>query len=104
MSDEFDKPSKAEDEYFAKQEIERRKKWAQEQSAKMATEEKERIKQQHYMKCPKCGMDLKEIDLHGVKVDQCANCGGIYLDAGELDELAKHEDKGLVGRVFSIFK
>ena len=101
---EFDKPSRAEDEYFAKQELERRKKWAQEQASKMATEEKERIKQQHWMKCPKCGMDLKEIDLHGVKVDQCANCGGIFLDAGEIDQLSKHEDAGIVGKVFSIFK
>jgi uncharacterized protein len=103
MSD-FDKPSRAEDEYFAKQELERRKKWAQEQAAKMATDEKERTKQAHWMKCPKCGMDLAEIELHGVKVDQCAHCGGIFLDAGELEQLSKPEDPGLVGRVFSIFK
>ena len=104
MSDGIDKPSKAEDEYFARQELERRKKWAQEQSAKMATEEKEKLKEAHWMKCPKCGRDLKEIDLHGVKVDQCANCGGIFLDAGEIEQISKHDDHGLVGRVFSIFK
>jgi uncharacterized protein len=104
MSDGIDKPSKAEDEYFARQEIERRKKWAQEQSAKMATEEKERIKQLHYMKCPKCGMDLKEIDLHGVKVDQCASCGGVFLDAGEIEQIAGREDSGVMGRVFSMFR
>ncbi len=102
MSD-FDKPSRAEDEYFAKQELERRKKWAQEQTAKLATDERERLKQLHYMKCPKCGMDLKEIELHGVKVDQCANCGGIFLDAGEIDQLAK-DDSGVVGKVLSIFR
>ena len=59
MSDGFDKPSRAEDEYFVRQELERRKKWAQEQSAKLASEEKERIKQAHWMKCPKCGMALE---------------------------------------------
>ncbi len=100
---EIDKPSKAEDEYFAKQELERRKKWAQERAAQMATEEKERLKQAHWMKCPKCGMDLKEIEFHGVKVDQCANCGGIYLDAGEIEQIAKHEE-GVMSRVFSIFR
>ena len=100
---EVDKPSKAEDEYFARQELERRQKWAQEQAAKMAIEEKERVKQAHWMKCPKCGMDLQEIELHGVKVDQCANCGGIFLDAGELDQLEKH-DSGVMNRVFSIFR
>jgi uncharacterized protein len=104
MAEHIDKPSKAEDEYFARQELERRKKWAQEQAAKMAVEEKENLKQQHWMKCPKCGMDLKEIDLHGVKVDQCANCGGFFLDAGEIDQLAKHEDHSVIGKVFSIFR
>jgi uncharacterized protein len=102
MSD-IDKPSKAEDEYFARQELERRKKWAKEQSEKMAIEEKERLKQAHWMKCPKCGMDLQEIGLHGVKVDQCANCGGIFLDAGEMEQLQKHDD-GVMNKVFSIFR
>jgi uncharacterized protein len=103
MSDGFEKPSKAEDEYFAREEIARRKKWAAEQAAKMATAEKEQIKQAHWMKCPKCGMDLQEIELHGVKVDQCAHCGGIFLDAGELDQLGKHGE-GVMGRVFSMFR
>ncbi|MGN6185728.1 MAG: zf-TFIIB domain-containing protein [Thermoanaerobaculia bacterium] len=102
MSDGFDKPSRAEDEYFVRQELERRKKWAQEQSSKIAAEEKDRIKQAHWMKCPKCGMDLQEIELHGVKVDQCANCGGVFLDKGELEQLEKHEH-GVLNRVFSFF-
>jgi protein-arginine kinase activator protein McsA len=101
---EYDKPSKAEDEYFARQELERRKKWAQEQSAKMADEQKEQLKQLHWMKCPKCGMDLKEIELHGVKVDQCASCGGLFLDAGEMEQIEKHEQGGVMGRVFSMFR
>jgi uncharacterized protein len=103
MSDGFDKPSRNEDEYFARQELERRKKWAKEQAAKMAGDEKEQVKQAHWMKCPKCGMDLQEISLHGVKVDQCANCGGVFLDAGELDQLSKH-DEGVMSRVFGVFR
>ena len=100
---EFDKPSKAEDEYFAKQELERRKKWAQEQAAKKTVEEKETIKKQHWMKCPKCGYDLAEIEFHGVTVEQCANCGGIFHDKGELEAIEKH-DAGVLGRVFSVFR
>lgn len=102
MSD-FDKPSKAEDEYFAKQELERRKKWAQEQAAKKTVDEKEQLKKLHWMKCPKCGYELAEIELHGVKVDQCAHCGGVFLDAGELEQLEKH-DSGVLNRVFSMFR
>jgi acetyl-CoA carboxylase beta subunit len=103
MTDGFDKPSRAEDEYFVRQELERRKKWAQEQAAKIADEERDRIKQAHWMKCPKCGFDLQEIELHGVKVDQCANCGGVFLDRGELEQLEKH-DAGVMDRVFSLFR
>jgi hypothetical protein len=103
MSDGFDKPSRNEDEYFARQEVERRKQWAKDQASKMAADEKEKTKQAHWMKCPKCGMDLQEISLHGVKVDQCAHCGGVFLDAGELDQLAKH-DEGVLHRVFGIFR
>lgn len=103
MSEGFDKPSRNEDEYFARQELERRKKWAAEQSSQMAADEKERIRQAHWMKCPKCGMDLQEIELHKVKVDQCANCGGIFLDAGEIDQIGRN-DEGVVSRVFSMFR
>lgn len=100
---DYDKPSRAEDEYFARQELERRKQWAREQAAKMAADDKERVKQTHWMKCPKCGMDLQEIALHGVKVDQCANCGGIFLDKGEIEQISKH-DNSVVDRVFSLFR
>ncbi len=103
MSD-LDKPSRAEDEYFAKQEIERRKKWAQERASSMATEEKERLKQLHFMKCPKCGMDLQTIDLHGVSVDQCATCGGVFFDAGEIDQAMQAGRGSVFDKVFSVFK
>lgn len=104
MSDGFDKPSRAEDEYFARQELERRRKWAAEQTAKMAESEKEAAKKAHWMKCPKCGMDLQEISLHGVKVDQCSYCGGLFLDAGEVDQLMKGSDQGIAKKVFGIFR
>jgi hypothetical protein len=101
---EFDKPSKAEDEYFARQELERRKKWAQEQAGKMAAEEKERLKKLHFMKCPKCGMDLTTIELHGISVDRCPNCNGTWFDAGEIDELMHPKNASLFGKVMSIFR
>lgn len=102
MSD-YEKPSKAEDEYFARQEIERRKKWAQEQRAKLATDEVERLRQTHWMKCPKCGHDLATMEMHGVSVDHCAHCGGVFLDKGELETLLQH-DQGITGKILSIFK
>ena len=102
MSD-YDKPSRAEDEYFAKQELERRKEWAKEREAKMASEEKQKRKEQHWMKCPKCGMDLSTIELHGVKIDQCPSCNGTWLDAGEMEQLLQ-ADQGFVHKVLSVFR
>ncbi len=101
---EFDRPTKTEDEYFAKQEIERRKKWAKEQAAKMAAEERERLKQLHYMKCPKCGMDLTTIEHHGIHIDRCPNCNGTWFDAGEVERLVEGLQAGLLGKVMSIFR
>jgi uncharacterized protein len=103
MSD-IDKPSRAEDEYFARQELERRKKWAAEQSAKMAAEEKDRLKQLHFMKCPKCGMDLTTIEFQGISIDKCPNCNGTWFDAGEVEQLLEPKNSGLFGKVMSVFK
>jgi hypothetical protein len=32
----------------------------------------------HYMKCPKCGMDLLEIDYRGIKIDRRRECEDVY--------------------------
>ncbi len=100
----FEKPSKPEDEYFLRQELEKKKKWAQEQSAKMAVAEKERLKQLHLMKCPKCGMDLSTIEFHGIKIDRCASCNGTWFDAGEIEQLLSPQNSGVFGKVMSIFR
>jgi len=51
------------------------------------------------MKCPKCGMDLLEIDYKSIKVDRCSGCEGVWLDPGELEAVAGLE-KSLLGRIF----
>jgi hypothetical protein len=102
MSD-FDKPSKAEDEYFARQEFERRKQWAAERAKEKTGEEKEKAKQLHWMKCPKCGMDLATVDFQGVSIDRCTSCGGTFFDNGEIEEVLKR-DTGFLGKALSIFK
>ena len=98
----IEKPSKAEDEYFARQEFERRKQWAAEQAAKLDSEQKEAAKKLHWMKCPKCGMDLTTVEYRGVSIDRCTACGGTFFDAGEIDELLKREH-GFLGRAMSVF-
>ena len=97
------KPSEKEEEFFARTEFERKKKIEEEKHKRLAEEEKNRLKKLHYMQCPKCGMELIEIDYKGIKIDECSECEGIWLDAGELDAVAKLEKSGL-DKFFSIFK
>lgn len=97
------KPSEKEEEYFARLEFEKRKKQEEEKHAKLTADEKKRLKELHYMRCPKCGMELIEIDYKGIKVDKCSECEGIWLDAGELEAVSKLE-KGALDKLFGVFK
>lgn len=88
---DFDKPSNTEEEYFAREEIEKKRKLALEEADRTAAAEKERLKQLHHMHCPKCGMTLQSVKNGPVEIDSCFNCGGIWLDAGELQTLMSNE-------------
>ena len=51
-----------------------------------------------WMKCPKCGGDMEEIDLAGIDIDKCQGCQGIFFDNGELDILMQSkENDGFFG-------
>lgn len=69
----------------------------------MLAEEKKRLKELHYMRCPKCGMELIEVPYKNLKIDKCSSCSGIWLDAGELEKITKFE-KGALDKLFSVFK
>ena len=97
------KPSEKEEEYFARMEFERKKKVEERKYQKLREEEKKMLRDLHFMKCPKCGMELIEIDYRGIKVDKCAECQGVWLDAGELETAAGLE-KTALDRFFRVFK
>ena len=75
------------------------------QSAEQIRAERERLNAQrqqserraHFMKCPKCGGDLAEREYHHVKIDECKDCGGIWLDKGEL-QMIDHVERNHVSR------
>jgi hypothetical protein len=50
-------------------------------------EDRKRLRELHFMKCPKDGHDMVEEDIGGVKIDRCSFCEGIFFDAGELEQL-----------------
>ena len=97
------KPSDKEAEYFAREEFKKMKQAEEEKRIKLEIEEKKKLKELHYMHCPKCGMNLVEIDYKGIAVDKCSACDGVWLDAGELEAISKLE-KGKLDKWFVVFK
>ena len=98
------KPSDKEQEFFQKQELELIR-VAREKAAKEAEEsEKTRLKELHYMRCPKCGQHLEEIHLRGVEIDKCFSCGGIWFDEGELDMVTQDARDSLIGKIRNVLK
>ncbi len=93
----IDVPDSKEDEYFAKQEFQRKKKLDEENRQAMAGDEKKKLKELHRMRCPKCGMSLIEIDYKHIKIDKCSHCGGLWLDAGELEEIVDDDEGRFTG-------
>lgn len=89
-------PSRNEDEYFAKQDAELIKNMR----AKLDKEREQNERKAHFMKCPKCGADMKEEELGPVKVDICPDCRGMFLDAGEMELLQKAQG-GSGSKLFS---
>ncbi|MBN2436970.1 MAG: hypothetical protein JXL20_00035 [Deltaproteobacteria bacterium] len=52
------KPTEQEDEYFARIEQEIKRKIEEQKTKRASKEEREKLRALHFMKCPKCGMDL----------------------------------------------
>jgi hypothetical protein len=96
------KPSHAEEEYILKQEALVRHKAAVEKARRMANEERDRLRREHYMKCPNCGMDLEALVYRGVTIDKCYHCNGTWLNAGALETLAG-EGGDALSRLVNVF-
>jgi hypothetical protein len=85
-----------EDLYFAKRDKELIEKLKRQKEQQF----QEEVQGAGAMSCPRCGTPLSERAEHGVTVDECSNCGGIWLDKGELEALAGREQDSWLGRLF----
>ena len=95
MANKWDERKKAqEDEYFVKKEREQLAKLR----AKQEAESQEAVKKAAHMRCPKCGETLKARSFQKIEIDQCAGCGGIWLDPGELEQVAVKEGGSWLGK------
>lgn len=48
--------------------------------------------------CPRCGKILVATERHGLNVDCCNDCKGVWLDGGELTQLFEHYSKTVQNR------
>jgi uncharacterized protein len=95
------KPSEKEEKYFLEQEAKRLREKAQQDQAAMAAIEKKRLKELHYLHCPKCGQQLATEKYGKVEVDVCGHCKGLWLDADELTMILESEKKTGLLHAFS---
>jgi hypothetical protein len=98
------KTSQNEEEYFHKLEQERLERRRAEAAAQRAAREKDERRQAHFMKCPKCGGDLKEEHFKGINVDRCTECHGVWFDAGEVESLVGGGGGAVQGFFGDLFK
>lgn len=95
MADKWDERKKAqEDEYFVRKERELLAKL----KAKQEAESKAAVTNPARMTCPKCGEPLKTRSFQKIEIDQCTGCNGIWLDAGEMEQVAGKENDSWLGR------
>lgn len=91
-----DKPSRNEEEYFARRDALLLRQ--QREALRKAAIDSER--RSHHLKCPSCGYDLIRGEWHGVQVDQCTHCHGIWFAAEEARSLLAHDQPNIIARVF----
>lgn len=72
-----------EEEYFRRKE--------QEAIEELRAERQVSQRESRILTCPKCDGTIVEISFGGVTIDRCNECGGVWLDAGELELLSQKE-------------
>jgi len=48
---------------------------------------------EEFLLCPRCKIDMKKLVKNDVVIDVCKKCRGMWVDAGELEKLARLNKK-----------
>jgi hypothetical protein len=104
MSGTPGKPSSTEEEYFVREDAEKKRKIALTVKKETEAAELKRLKELHFMRCPKCGLQLQEVKVLGVDADICFVCHGVFLDRGELETILKENKPGVMLAILNWFK
>ncbi len=80
-----------EEEYFVREDAEKKHKIEVKKKKAQKEQAKAHQKKLHYMRCSKCGDGLKTIKIGLIDVDQCADCGCIVIEKGDLKKIILEE-------------
>ena len=97
------KHSDLEEEYFRKVDAQKKKQLSEELHDQEVEEKTNKLRDLHWMHCPKCGNELHDVTFRGVEIDRCVACNGVWLDDGELEKLAG-QDSGFLREIVEMFR
>ncbi len=100
-----EKPSTAEDEYFARENAERLRKLHYDEQRRLRQSEKDALRRLHSGRCSNCGALMIPEQAADVRFLHCPACGGAFLDKGAWEFLHAHaEPHTVMGAVLNWFK
>ena len=65
--------------------------------------ERDRLREAHWMKCPKCGNNMIEEQFEGIGIERCTVCSGVFFDHSELQTLLMRRQENRFKFYRSIF-
>ncbi|NOS72601.1 MAG: zf-TFIIB domain-containing protein [Verrucomicrobia bacterium] len=92
-----------EDLHVREHELRRRLEVLEAEQQATAETEKLRLKELHWMHCPKCGQKLTTEKYLTVEIDLCPSCRGLWLDANELEAIMAN-DSGFLQSCLKILR
>ncbi|OEU73412.1 MAG: hypothetical protein BA874_02225 [Desulfuromonadales bacterium C00003068] len=60
---------------------------------KQVHEHEQLVRELSHNRCPKCSEPIQAVTFHGVPLDQCPSCGGVWLGENDLKLLAQKDHR-----------
>ena len=85
------KPSAQENDYFAREDSDRRRRLAIAHAQQEAAVLQAKLRAQPDLHCPRCGSLMQPRDGGATRTSSCGGCGGIFIDAADLPATGDRE-------------